>query len=109
MSCGSVTHLLSKGQGCRQNRRVPLRLVPPVDLSPKQAVVERIKRPKREPGALQCSKCGGRDTMTIRNGDYINEDGRFVAGTVIEKGICPTCWKRGVRSDMHPEPPKPAT
>jgi hypothetical protein len=80
-----------------------LRLVPPTAPTGKQAVIERIKRPKREPGVLQCPKCGGRDTMTVRNGDYINEDGRHVAGTVIEKGLCPTCWRRGVRSDMHPE------
>ena len=86
---------------------VSLRLVPPTEPTGKQAVIERIKA-HRPDGALQCPKCGGRDTMTLRNGDRM-QNNRIVPGTVIEKGICPHCWKRGVRSDMLPSPPKPAT
>jgi Zn finger protein HypA/HybF involved in hydrogenase expression len=87
-----------------------LRLVPPSEPTGKQAVIERIKqRTMREPGMLQCPKCGGRDTMTIRNGDRINENGRHVPGTVTHQHECPHCWKKGIRSDMLPEPPKPAT
>jgi len=46
--------------------------------------------------------------MLLRNGDRI-QNGRLIPGTVIEKDICPTCWKRGQRSDMLPATPKPAT
>lgn len=86
---------------------VPLRLVPKVEPTGKQAVVERIKR-NRLDGALQCPQCGGRDTMTLRNGDRV-QDGRVIPGTVIHKNECPHCWKRGIRSDMLPPAPKPAT
>jgi len=68
-------------------------------------MVERIKDIARPDGMVQCSRCGGRDTMSIRNGDRII-GGKVKAGTVIEKGICPHCWKQGVIVDLIPPKPR---
>lgn len=84
---------------------MPLYVVPPSPPDAKTALVERIKDIARPDGMVQCPKCGGRDTLTIRNGDRI-EDGKVKAGTVVEKGICPHCWKRGVIVDLIPPKPK---
>ena len=83
-----------------------LHLVPPA-LPPdrKTTLVERIKEMPRPDGMLQCSRCGGRDTMTIRNGDAV-VNGRLKPGKVIEQGICPHCYKRGVIVDLMPPKPK---
>lgn len=83
-----------------------LYLVPPA-LPPdrKTTLVERIKEMPRPDGMLQCSRCGGRDTMTIRSGDRI-EGGKVKPGKVIEQGICPHCYKRGVIVDLIPPKPK---
>lgn len=82
-----------------------LSLVPPTPPDAKTALVERIKAIRRPPGALACSKCGGMDTLMIRHGDRI-EAGRVKPGQVIEKGLCPHCWKRGVIVDMIPSKPR---
>lgn len=82
-----------------------LTLVPPAPPDAKTALVERIKAIPRPPGALVCSKCGGMDTLMIRHGDRI-EAGRVKPGQVIEKGLCPHCWKRGVIVDMIPSQPR---
>lgn len=84
---------------------MPLHLVPPAPPDRKTAMVERIKDIARPDGMLQCSRCGGRDTLMIRSGDRI-VDGKIKAGTVIEKGICPHCYKRGVIVDLMPPKPK---
>lgn len=80
---------------------MPLELVPPTPPDRLTAMVERIKDIARPDGMLQCSRCGGRDTLMIRNGDRI-VGGKIKAGTVIEKGICAHCWKAGIWSNMLP-------
>lgn len=91
---------------------MPLYVVPPSTPDAKTALVERIKDIARPDGMVQCSRCGGRDTLTIRNGDRI-VGGKIKAGTVVEKGICAHCWKRGIIVDLIPpkprivKPPKP--
>lgn len=82
-----------------------LRLVPTTEQDAKTAVVERLKDIARPDGMLQCSRCGGRDTLTIRHGDRI-VDGKIKAGTVVEKGICPHCWKQGIIVDLIPPKPR---
>lgn len=82
-----------------------LELVPPTPPDHARALIERIKAIPRPPGALVCSKCGGMDTLMIRHGDRI-EAGRVKPGQVIEKGLCPHCWKRGVIVDMIPSQPR---
>lgn len=82
-----------------------LSLVPPTPPDAKAALVERVKAMERPEGLLQCSRCGGRQTMTIRSGDAIKA-GRIVPGTVIEKCICPHCWKQGTTIDMIPPVPR---
>lgn len=83
-----------------------LTLVPPA-LPPdrKAALLESIKALPRPDGVVQCSRCSGRDTMSIRSGDMV-VDGRIKPGKVIEQGICPHCWKAGVIVDLIPPKPK---
>lgn len=89
---------------------MPLHLVPRTEPDAKQAVIERIKqRQKREPGTLQCNRCGGRDTMTVMSGAYIDEDGKLRRGTVTSDKVCYHCDRKGILSFMLPDPPKPAT
>jgi hypothetical protein len=89
---------------------VPLQLVPPSEPAGKQAVVERIKaRPKREPGMLQCNRCGGRDTMTVVSGSWIDKEGRLRRGTVTSDKVCYHCDKKGILTFMVPDPPKRVT
>lgn len=84
-----------------------LTLVPPTPPDAKTALIERIKAIPRPPGALVCNKCGGMDTLMIRHGDRI-EAGRIKPGQVIDKGLCPHCWKRSVIVDMIPPKPRVA-
>lgn len=83
-----------------------LRIVPPVEPDAKQALIERIKKPMRQPGMLQCSKCGGRDTMTVVTGSYIGQDGKIKRGTVTADKVCYHCDKKGILSFMVQDPPK---
>jgi hypothetical protein len=89
---------------------VPLRLVPQAPPDPKQATIERIKqRPKREPGTIQCKRCGGRDIMTVVSGSWIDQHGQYHKGTVTSDKVCFHCDRKGIVSFMMPSPPKPAT
>lgn len=81
-----------------------LKLVPPTGPDAKTAMVERIKAMARPDGMVQCPRCSGRDTLTIRHGDRI-ENGRVKPGHAVEKGLCAHCWKHGVIVDLIP--PKP--
>lgn len=78
----------------------PLKLVPPAEPSPKQAVIERIKALPRPDGLLQCPRCGSRTIITkLVNSAFVNK-GRRTGGTEIDKDICADCYIRGIRSDM---------
>lgn len=83
-----------------------LTIVPPAEPDPKQAVIERVKAMKRPPGMLQCSKCGGRDTMTVVSGSFIGEDGKIKRGTVTADKVCYHCDKRGILNFMVQDPPR---
>lgn len=83
------------------NRRMVLTLVPPREPTPKETVIERIKKMPRPDGMLQCNKCGGRAVLTVTAGDSIVK-GRYKRGTVIEDRVCAECWKRGIFSPMMP-------
>lgn len=86
--------------------RKHLTLVPDAEAGPKQAAIERVKAMKRAPGMLQCSKCGGRDTMTVVTGSYIGDDGKIKRGTVTADKVCYHCDKRGILSFMVQDPPR---
>jgi hypothetical protein len=81
---------------------MPLKLVPPAEPSPKQAVIERIKKFYRPDGMIQCPRCGSRLSFTTVSGAYVL-NGRKTGGTVIDKDMCAECWKRGIKSWMLPE------
>lgn len=82
-----------------------LRIVPPTPPSPKQAVLERLKR-LRPPGLVQCARCGSRSIMTVVNGSWIDSKGQYHRGTVCEDRVCYDCHKRGIWSQMIPDKPK---
>ena len=84
---------------------MPLELVPPTPPDLVTSVIEKVKAVARPEGVLQCNRCGGRQTLFIRSGDRI-ENGRIKPGTVIEKGVCPHCWKQGIIVDMIPSAPR---
>lgn len=78
-----------------------LTLVPPTELSPKQAFIERIKARHQPDGMWQCNRCGSRTSMTSENG-VITKNGRKQRGTVIVKDVCAMCWKQDIHSPMQP-------
>ena len=80
---------------------MPLHLVPPSQPSPKQAVIERIKKMPRPDGMWQCNRCGSRLVMTTEAG-VMTKNGRKQGGTVIDKDVCAECWRRGIDSPMRP-------
>jgi transposase len=85
-----------------------LKLVPQAILSPKQAVIERVKQ-MRSPGLLQCPLCGSRTSLLIRNGDRIRNN-RIMPGTVIAKHVCADCYVGSrVQVSMLPPDLKPVT
>lgn len=86
-----------------------LTLVPPVELSPKQEIIERIKKMYRQPGLLQCPRCGGRASLTIRSGCRI-ENGRIKPGTLIARYLCESCYVDGrLQISMLPPEIKPVS
>lgn len=79
-----------------------LSLVPPAEPDAKTALIERVKARYRPPGMLQCPKCGGRAVMTVVNGSWIDEKGRYQRGTMTHDRVCYTCDKQGIWSPMMP-------
>jgi hypothetical protein len=85
-----------------------LTLVPPAELTPKQAVIERIKKMPRPHGILQCPRCGCRTHITVRQNGYI-KDGRIIPGAVVDRHICENCYVDGrLRISMLPPEIRPA-
>jgi DNA-directed RNA polymerase subunit RPC12/RpoP len=85
-----------------------LRLVPPKTLSLVEQVRERVKAMPRPEGMCQCPQCGGRTSLTMRNGTRI-KNGRLIPGTLIEHYICADCWKiHGLKISILPPSIKPA-
>ena len=80
---------------------MPLKLVKPAPPSPKQAVLERLKRAPRPEGMLQCNSCGGRAIVSVTAGAFI-QDGRYNRGMLITDRECLECWKRGIHAPMLP-------
>ena len=80
---------------------MPLKLVQPTQPSPRQAVLERVKKMHRPDGLWQCPRCGCRTVLTTENG-VTTKKGRKQAGTVIDKDVCAECWKSGIDSPMRP-------
>lgn len=77
-------------------------IVKPTEPSEKEKVYLRIKSHPKPDGMLQCSRCGSRSSLTIKNGVII-KNGRKHGGTIIEKDICANCWKVGIRIQMIKE------
>lgn len=86
--------------------RPRLTIVAPATPDQKQALIERIKQLPRRPGMIQCAKCGSRSIMTVVNGSWIDDAGRYRRGTVCEDRVCYDCHKRGIWSPMIPAKPK---
>lgn len=82
-----------------------LQLVPPTPPDAKQALVERVKALPRPDGAIQCPRCGSRSMLTVTNGAVI-KGGRKQGGIVTDKDVCADCWRKGIKQQMLPDPPK---
>lgn len=80
---------------------MPLKLVPPSDPSPKQAVIEHIKTAPNIDGVWQCARCGCRTALTTENG-VTTKNGRKQGGTVIDRDVCAECWRKGDLVPMRP-------
>lgn len=80
----------------------PLRIVTQTPPSPKQAVIERVKKRPNPDGKWQCNRCGCRTMLTTENG-MVTRNGRKQGGTVIDQDVCSECWKQGIDSPMRPE------
>lgn len=78
-----------------------LKLVPPRPTTPKEAVIERIKKYPNDDGYLQCPRCGCRAAITIRVGARI-ENGRLHPGKAVASYICSECYKSGLEISMLP-------
>ena len=78
-----------------------LKLVALTQPSPKQAVIERIKKAPNIDGVWQCLRCGCRTSLTTESGVKTIR-GRKQGGTVIDKDVCASCWKNGIDSPMRP-------
>lgn len=83
-----------------------IRIVPPAEPDPKQAVLERIKAMVRPPGIVQCARCGCRTVLTTTNGARIDENGKYHRGTLIDDRVCYDCHRKGIWSPMLPDPPR---
>lgn len=82
-----------------------LHLVLPAPQDANTERIERLKAIARPDGMVQCPRCAGRETMTIRTGDIV-QGGKVKAGLVLQKGICPHCWKQGITVDLIPPKPR---
>jgi len=84
---------------------MPIHLVKLSEPSSGEAALLRIKRMRKEDGALMCNRCGGCTSLTLYNGLTV-KDGRIKLGTAILRHVCAECWKRGITQFMLPDPPK---
>lgn len=80
-----------------------LKLVPKSTPTPKEALVLRVKAMHRDPGQIQCKRCGGRTMMTTYTGAWIDPLGKYRRGTLIDDRVCYDCHKQGIFSPMMPE------
>jgi len=68
-------------------------------------VIERLKA-YRKSGLIQCPRCGSRSIMTVVNGSWFDEKGKYRRGTVTDDKVCYDCDRQGITSFMIPDPPK---
>lgn len=66
---------------------------PPPD-TPRQRVVDRLKRAPKPATMIQCLRCGSRETVETRTGVMLR-DGKPVGGT--KALLCACCWTKGER------------
>lgn len=78
-----------------------LRIVPPSEPDPRQAVIERVKQMPNVRQELQCARCGCRTYLMIYNGGTLL-DGKLKHGTSIDRCVCANCYKQGINQSMMP-------
>jgi hypothetical protein len=66
---------------------------PPPD-TPKQRVVDRIKKHPKPASMLQCRRCGGREVLELKAG-VLYQDGKTKGGT--KQIVCAHCFMKGER------------
>lgn len=66
---------------------------PPPD-TPKQRVVDRIKRMPKPAAMIQCHRCGSCEVLALKSGVLL-QAGRVKGGT--QQIVCATCFMKGER------------
>jgi hypothetical protein len=66
---------------------------PPPD-TPKQRVIDRIKKHPKPASMLQCRRCGGREVLELKAG-VLYQDGKTKGG--IKTIVCASCFLKGER------------
>lgn len=62
--------------------------------TPKQRVIDGIRRMPKPPTVLQCPRCGGRDVLELRTGAMVRNR-KVVGGT--KQVVCAHCYMKGER------------
>lgn len=75
------------------SRFVVIEGTPPPD-TPKQRVIDRIKRTQKPPSMLQCHRCGCREVLELKTG-VLYQDGKTKGGT--KAIVCASCFMKGER------------
>jgi hypothetical protein len=66
---------------------------PPPD-TPKQCVIDRIKKHPKPAAMIQCHRCGCREVLELKTG-VLYQDGRATGGT--KAIVCAHCFMKGER------------
>lgn len=75
---------------------MPLHVItgtPPPD-TPKQRVIDRLKKRAKPANMIQCPRCGGREVLVTLLGAML-KDGKLVGGT--KQIVCGHCYMNGER------------
>lgn len=70
-----------------------VRGTPPPD-TPKQRVVDKLKRQPRPATMLQCPRCAGREVLELKSGASM-QGGKLKGGAT--QIVCATCFMKGER------------
>lgn len=66
---------------------------PPPD-TPKQRVINRIKKHPKPPAMIQCHRCGCREVLELKAG-VLFQNGKTKGG--VKQIVCASCFMRGER------------
>lgn len=71
-----------------------LTVVPKTAPGPAESVRQRLRRAPKPASMLQCPRCAGRETLTLKSG-VLMQDGKTKGGVKTE--VCALCFLKGER------------